>query len=131
MTTQTLLDDRYGRARSTRSRLIVWIVVAMVVVLVGGWFAWTTWTSAAESVDADATGYDISDPHAVALTFQFTAPAGAAVACALEAQDTDHGIVGWRVVEYPASESRQRAFTESIPVVSAATTGLVKSCWVP
>jgi hypothetical protein len=51
------------------------------------------------------------------------------VHCIVEAQDEEFGIVGWRLVTYPGSE-HSRAFTEHVPIVSAATTGLVNSCWV-
>ena len=64
------------------------------------------------------------------LGFQITAPRGAAVACALEAQDEEHGVVGWRVVELPASDLHARAFREVIPTTAPATTGFVNSCWV-
>ena len=38
-------------------------------------------------------------------------------------------IVGWRVIEYPASEEITRALVETIPTVAQATTGTVQSCW--
>ena len=56
---------------------------------------------------------------------------GEAVTCALEAQDTEHGVVGWRVVEYPADPAHTRAFSETIPTIAEATTGFVSSCWIP
>ncbi len=131
MTTyQDVLDDRYGRRRSSRSRLITWIVAATIAALVVAAFAWMTWANAADDVAVDSIGFTLVDAHQVTLSFQFTAPAGAAVACALEAQDEQHGIVGWRVVQYSASASHAQAFTEDIPTVAAATTGLVNSCWV-
>lgn len=129
-TTQQILDERYGRRRSTRSRRIAVIVVVAVAVVVVAAFAWMTWAGAADDVDADATGFELVDAHSVTLSFQFTAPIGSAVACALEAQDEEHGIVGWRVVEFAPSRSHAQAHTESIPTVAAATTGLVNSCWV-
>ena len=43
--------------------------------------------------------------------------------------DEEFGIVGWRVVEYPASTTITRAFVETIPTVATATTGTVHSCW--
>jgi hypothetical protein len=57
-------------------------------------------------------------------------PIGRDVACALEAQDEEHGVVGWKIIEIAASEQHTRAFRESIPTVAEATTGLVNSCWV-
>jgi hypothetical protein len=129
MTTQDMLDERYGRTRSPRRRWVIGAAVALGAVVVG-LFVWTTVTNSLDSVDADTTGFEVVDEHSVILSFQFTAPAGRPVACAIEAQDDDHGVVGWRVVELPASDEHTRAFRETIPTTAAATTGFVNSCWV-
>jgi hypothetical protein len=129
MTTQDMLDERYGRTSSPRKRWTLGIVVAIAAVLVG-LFAWMTVASSQDNVDADTTGFTVEDVHTVTLAFQITAPADRSVACALEAQDEEHGIVGWKIVEYPASELRARAFRETIPTTAEATTGLVNACWV-
>lgn len=130
MTTEAILDDRYGRSRAAASRRVVLVVVVTAGLIAAAVLAWATWTSNADAVDSDATGYQLVDDHSVTVTFQVTAPVNRAIACALEAQDVEHGIVGWRVVEYPASTSHAQAFTETIPTVAAATTGLVNACWV-
>lgn len=129
MTTQDMLDDRYGRTPSARRRSIVWIASAIMVLLIAG-FAWMTIAATFDDVTATDTGYEIVDDSAIAVRFQFTAPSGSTVACALEAQDEDHGIVGWKIVEYEQSQLHTRAFRETIPTVAAPATGLVKSCWV-
>lgn len=129
MTTQAMLDERYGRTRSPARR---WAIVAAIVVAAAivGMFAWFTVANSLDAVDADTTGFEVVDEHSVALRFQVTAPPGRAIACALEAQDEEHGIVGWRIVELPASDEHARAFDEVVPTTAEATTGLVNSCWV-
>ncbi|WP_194395787.1 DUF4307 domain-containing protein [Microbacterium atlanticum] len=129
MTTQDMLDDRYGRRRSPAAR---WIVAAGIVLALGlvALLGWSTVRASMNAVDSDTTSFDVADEHSVTLGFQITAPPGSAVACALEAQDEDHGVVGWRVVELPASELHARAFREVIPTTAPATTGFVNSCWV-
>ncbi len=129
MTTQDMLDERYGRRRSPARR---WLALAGIVAAVAviAWFGWTTVQDSLGSVDADTTSFEVVDEHSVMLGFQITAPVGAAVACAIEAQDEEHGIVGWRVVEIPASEQHARALREVIPTTAEATTGFVNSCWV-
>ena len=129
MTTQDMLDERYGRRRSAGSRWAIAIAVVVAVAVVG-LFAWFTVSSSLDSVDADTTGFEVFDAHSVTLSFQITAPPGRSVACAIEAQDEDHGVVGWRIVEYPGSEEHARAFREVIPTTAEATTGFVNSCWV-
>ena len=129
MTTQDMLDDRYGRRRSPARR---WLTVGGIVVAVAviAWFGWSIVEGALDDVDFDTTSFEVTDEHSVALGFQITAPPGAAVACALEAQDEGHGVVGWRVVELPASDAHSRAFREAIPTTTLATSGFVNSCWV-
>ena len=129
MTTQQKLDSRYGRTSPARRRgwMVASSAVAAVVVAL---FAWMTIAAAADDVHVDATGYAVVDEHTVEVNFQITAPPGRDVACALEAQDEEHGVVGWRVVEFPASEDHASAFVETVPTISEATTGLVNACWV-
>jgi len=129
MTTQQMLDERYGRTRPGRARWFVAIVSAVALLAVGA-FAWMTVANSLNAVDADATGFQVVDSRTVVVEFQVSAPAGAEVACALEAQDVQHGVVGWKVVEMAAGETHARAFRETIPTVGEATTGFVNSCWV-
>ncbi|WP_292831786.1 DUF4307 domain-containing protein [Microbacterium sp.] len=128
--TKELLDDRYGRRRGP-GRRIGWIVLGLVAAAVVGSLAWTTVTSAIDTVDVNTTGFTVHDPHTVSIQFQITVRPGVPVACALEAQDTEHGVVGWRIVEYPASDEHSRAFDETVPTTAEATTGLAASCWIP
>ena len=128
-TTQDVLDERYGRRRSPIGRWIGRIAIALVAVAALA-FLWQTVSTSAQSVTADTTSFVVVDEHTVELNVQMSAPAGAAVACALEAQDVEHGVVGWRVVEFAASDAHTQAFQERIPTVAAATTGFVNSCWV-
>ncbi|WP_454118571.1 DUF4307 domain-containing protein [Microbacterium lacticum] len=123
------LDDRYGRTR--RRRRGPWIVAAVLAAVVIGYFGWTTVAQSADAVDVDNTAFHSVDAHSVTIEFQVTVRRGAAVTCAIEAQDTDHGVVGWRIVEYPADDAHSRRFTETIPTVAEATTGLATSCWIP
>lgn len=130
MTTQAQLDERYGRARGGRLRP-GWIAVGAVALAAIGWLSWTTISSTIDDVGIDDLGFEVTGEHAVEVSFQFTAPAGRDVACALEALDEDFGVVGFTVFEYPAGESHAQKHRETIPTVAEATTGLVNSCWVP
>ncbi|KAA9152207.1 DUF4307 domain-containing protein [Microbacterium lushaniae] len=131
MTTQQLLDERYGRRRSRTRRVVGWVIVGVIASALVIALGWSTVARTLNAVDVVGTGYDVADERTVTVVFQITAPPGAPVACALEAQDEEHGVVGWRIVEYPAADEHERAFTETIPTVALATTGLVNSCWVP
>ncbi len=131
MTTQQMLDERYGRTRSRRRRILGWIIVGAVAVAAVVSLGWVTVSRSLGSVDADMLAFDVADEHTVSISFQLTAPAGSEIACALEAQDEEHGIVGWKIVRYAAVDTHEQAFTETIPTVALATTGLVNTCWLP
>jgi len=128
--TSALLDDRYGRT-TTRTRRVAWIVIGVIAAALLGYVAWSTVARTMDAVDVDTTGFHSVDAHGITVDFQVTLRAGEPLACALEAQDTEHGVVGWRVVEYPADDAHTRRFSETIPTVALATTGLVTSCWIP
>lgn len=130
MTTTAELDARYGRTRSPAKLRAWWITVAVVALAAIGWLAWGILSDSNTSVRADDTAFEIPDDHSVVVSFQVTAPVGATVACALEALDEGFGVVGWRVIVYPPFTSHAQAFTETIPTIGEATTGLVNSCWV-
>ncbi|GAA3761124.1 hypothetical protein GCM10022240_12090 [Microbacterium kribbense] len=130
MTTQQELDARYGRNRSVRRRVWTWSVIGTFAVVAVGLLSWATIANTIHAVDAVATGYDVVDARTVTVSFQTTAPAGSTIVCVLEADDEDHGVVGWKVIELPPSRAHTQAFTETIPTLAKATTGLVNTCWV-
>lgn len=127
MTTARELDERYGR---TAKRRLPWIIGGVLAVAAVVAFSWMTVVTSMNTVDADDLGFEVVDEHSVTLHFQFTAPRGADVVCAVEAQDEEFGVVGWKIVEFSATEEHSQAHSVRIPTVAMATTGLVKSCWV-
>jgi hypothetical protein len=127
VTTALELDERYGR---TRRRRLPWVIGIVLVVVVVAAFGWMTITQSMNSVDVDDLGYEVVDEHSVTVAFQITGSGGRDVVCALQALDEQFGVVGWKIVEIPATGSDQQRFTERVPTVAEATTGLVNSCWV-
>lgn len=130
MTTTQKLDERYGRTRKPGRRRAFWSVVGVLGAASIAGLAWITVSNSINTVGFDNTGHQIVDARTVTVSFQATPPRGASFACALESLDEEFGVVGFRVVEYPASELTSQPFTETIPTVALATTGIVQSCWV-
>ena len=127
MTTAQELDERYGR---TRTRRTPWIIAGIVALLVVGAFGWMIVAQSMSSVDADDLGFELVDEHTVDVRFQVSGVQGKDVVCVVEALDEEFGVVGWKVVEIPAGDSHTQALAATVPTVSAATTGLVNTCWV-
>ncbi|WP_286795936.1 DUF4307 domain-containing protein [Microbacterium sp. UBA3394] len=129
MTTPEQLDDRYGRTPSARRRVVAGVAIGVGALLAGA-IAWGAVSNVLDDVEVETVAFEVVDEHSVTLSFQMVAPAGRDVACALEARDPDHGVVGWKIVQYPASERHSVAVREDIPTVGEATTGFVNTCWV-
>ncbi|MFV0374776.1 DUF4307 domain-containing protein [Microbacterium sp.] len=129
-TTAERLDDRYGRRRSGIRQRLWWVLVGVVAVALLGFVSWSTVSTALRAVDVDTLGFETVDEHTVTVDFQITTTPGTAVACAIEAQDEEHGIVGWRVIEYPGRDTASARYIETIPTTAQATTGLATSCWM-
>lgn len=127
MTTALELDERYGRTRNTRMLWIIGGAIAVIVVIVAGWM---TVNQSMNSVGADDLGYEVVDAHSVTVRYQVTEPQGRDVFCAVQALDEEFGVVGWKVVEIPADGNHSQHVSTTVPTVSEATTGLVKTCWV-
>jgi len=127
VTTALELDERYGRTRRGR---LPWVIGIIVVIAIVGAFAWMTLAQSMNSVDTDDLGFEVTDEHSVTVRFQVTGGQGKDVACAVEALDEEFGIVGWKIVEIPASEGHLQQLSTTVPTVSEATTGLVNACWV-
>jgi hypothetical protein len=127
VTTAEELDERYGR---TRTRRTPWIIAGIVALLVVGAFGWMIVAQSMSSVDADDLGFELVDEHTVDVRFQVSGVQGKDVVCVVEALDEEFGVVGWKVVEIPAGDSHTQAMSAVVPTVSAATTGLVNTCWV-
>lgn len=127
------LAARYGRTRTSRTRdrlLLIGAAVAFAVVLVA-WVVWAGLDGQKPAVEATDTGHRlINEERAVEVSWTLSVPPGNATACVVQALDEDFTVVGWRVVEIPASDQHLRTFTERVRVAREANTGLISSCWL-
>ena len=127
------LDARYGRTRPNRTRdraLLIGGAVAFAVVLIA-WVVWAGFDGRKPTVEATDTGHRLmNDERAVEVSWTLSVPPGNETACIVQAYDEDFTIVGWRVVEIPASDRHLRTFTETVRVAREANTGLISRCWL-
>ena len=126
------LNARYGRTR-TRRRRDKWWIGAVAVAFVAVFTAWVIWGgfdgTGGNLLETD-TAYTIVDAQHTRVSFTVDVDPGRTVACAVQAQNEDFSTVGWKIVEFPASTQRVRAFTETVRTTSKPVTGLVDQCWL-
>ena len=132
MTATTELDARYGRSTSTRrrTRLIAIVAGAVGLLAVISWVVWGGLLGPDASLEARDLGYDIVDDSLVRVDFEVTADAGSEVGCAVQALNESFTVVGWKVVELPASQHRTRSFSEDVRTTELAVSGLIYRCWL-
>jgi hypothetical protein len=128
----TDLDTRYGRTRSSKNRTRVVVAasaLAFAVVFVA-WLVWGGLLGAPAQFQAVDTAHKIVDAETVDVTWQFTIEPGTDARCAVQALNSTFAIVGWKVVDVPASSVRTRDFTERLLTTEPAVTGLIYRCWL-
>ncbi len=126
------LAARYGRTPNTkrRDRLIIVVVAALFVAVFTAWVVWAGLDNGQGNLGAQDIGHKIVDDSTVTITWQVSVSAGTPVSCALEAQNEAHAIVGWKIVELPASANHTRLYTETVRTSQRAVTGLIYRCWL-
>lgn len=134
MSTETTLDDRYGRVEKKggpiRRNLGVIIVSSVVIIGLVVWAITTDVLGFGPQVDSRQLGFNNLTDSSVTVEFEVTATPGHEVACAVQALNTSFAIVGWKVFVYPASEQRIRDMSETILTSEPANSGLVYECWL-
>jgi hypothetical protein len=128
----TPLEARYGRTpeRRRRTRLVAILAAAGVVVVVVAWVLWVGLFGPAASLGSRDLGYVVQGDDAIEVRYEVTTNPGDTASCALQALNSDFGIVGWKVVEIPASDRGTRQLQETVVTSEEAVTGLIYRCWL-
>ena len=126
------LAGRYGRtpARRRRDRLLLGGAAAAFAVVLVSWVVWAGLDGSRPLVQATDLGHRLLDERAVEVTWRLSVPAGNDTACIVQALNEDFTVVGWKVVEIPASDQPLRTFTERVRTAQEANTGLIQRCWL-
>ena len=124
--------DRYGNTAKSRSRgrLIGVLFGGAVVLVIGSWVVWAGLDGSRSTVDAQDKAHVVVSATRVDVTFDVSVDRGIATACAVQAQNEDHAVVGWKVVDIPASTVRDQEITTTVLTTERAVTGLIYSCWL-
>ena len=126
------IEARYGRTprRQRRTRLLAIIAGAGVLIVVAAWVVWVGLFGPAAGLGSRDLGYVIDGDSAVEVRYEVTVDAGDSASCALQALNSDFGIVGWKVVAIPPSDQGTRQFRETLATSETAVTGLIYRCWL-
>lgn len=127
------IEARYGRTKRNRSRdrLLLVLGGAAVAIVLVAWVVWAGLDGSKPQIQATDLGHVLQpDERAVEVTWQLSVPAGNETACIVQAFNEDFTVVGWKVVEIPASDRPIREFTETVRTAQEANTGLINRCWL-
>lgn len=124
--------ERYGRTPNSRKRgrAVAIGFGAAVVIVIGTWVIWAGFDGTASTVDAQDQAYTVVGPTRVDLTLNVSVASGKTVSCAVEAQNESHAVVGFKVIDVPASTQRSQQITATVLTTEPAVTGVLDSCWL-
>ncbi|HWD61232.1 MAG TPA: DUF4307 domain-containing protein [Humibacter sp.] len=126
------IGARYGRtaARKRRDR---WLLIGLGAFIVVVMACWTVWAGLDQvngtGVNADSGADQVVDAQHVKVSFTVSSDAGASVACAIEAQNVEFAVTGWKVVQLPKSSKTTRSFTTTVRTTEPSVSGSLDSCW--
>jgi hypothetical protein len=127
------LDARYGRGQRSRrlEKRILWSLGGFIVVVFAAWVVLVAFDGDGASLETRDVAHTIVDEHSVEVSFSVNVAPGTPTVCAVQALNEAHAIVGWKIVEVPASNERNRVITEVVRTSEQSNTGLISRCWLP
>ena len=129
---QESLDERYGRTSSRRQRdlAIIWAAAAAFAVILAAWVVWVAFDNTDDTVASRDIAHRVLDDSTVRISYEVTMEPGTSAQCALQVQSETHSIVGWKIVDIPASDRYTQAFTDTVRTTQLGVTGLIYRCWL-
>ncbi|GGA60643.1 hypothetical protein GCM10011490_08530 [Pseudoclavibacter endophyticus] len=136
---RALLVARYGRGprrapdRARRQWPIVSVAVVAVLTAatVAFWGLGQAQQGADSTIETRVTAFRVPADNLAEADLSISVQTGYDLACAIEVQNPQHLIVGWRIIELDASEQRTRPVTVQVRTTQPADTVLVNRCWIP
>lgn len=132
-TTQQRLDERYGRTAGAERRTRRLMIIAGVIfaAVFTAWVVWGGLSGTNAELETRELGYANITDTSIDVRWEVSVAQGTEVSCAIQALNASFGIVGWRIVDLPASTERTRVFIETLRTAELPVTGLPYRCWLP
>jgi Domain of unknown function (DUF4307) len=125
------LDERYGRTRTRirRNRVIALAVGLVILAVFTAWVLWAGPLASGANIEEEDSGYVVTSDSLVQVRYQLSTAPNTPVKCAVQALDINFGIVGWRIVDVPASSESTRVLRTEVHTSQRAVSGLIYRCW--
>lgn len=127
----TEYGERYGRRRDpfgSHPRRWIIALIALIVGVIGFWAA-TSLTPQA-NLQTATVRFEVPDSNRATIDARIVVAPGTPLACAFQASNASSTIVGYQVIQLPASEEPSRVVAAELRTTQAATLAEVKECWV-
>ena len=126
------LDTRYGRApnRGTRDRRLLYVVAGLLAVVLLAFVVWVGLGASEPLIETRDIRHSIIDADTVSVTFEASIPVGRSASCAVQALNEAFTVVGWKIVDLPASTVYSRSTTTDVRTTEQSNTGLIYRCWL-
>jgi hypothetical protein len=127
------LNARYGRTVNRRRRNLIFALVfgGAIALVFAAWAIWVGLFQPTASIDFDSTGQSSVTANELKINWQVSVDPGTVTECAIQALDVNFGIVGWKIVELPASSLSSRRVSAVVRTAQPAVEGNVYQCWIP
>lgn len=119
--------QRYGAPRPWGRPLAIALTAVLAVVGLG-WLVWAGLYHAQPAVSERLRTFTVLGPGLVSATIDVERAPGTAVVCLLEAQASDHFVVGERQVRIPAGPEQAVSRTYRIETERPATNAVLDGC---
>jgi hypothetical protein len=126
-TADEMMAARYG-ARTPQHRRRVIVAIAMLGVAALVLLAWIAWENSNPSVRGSLATYDVVSTHEVQVVLAIERDTGATVTCFVQAQASDHGVVGEQTLTIPSGSAGSVRFVATLKTERRATSVTVSSC---
>ena len=117
---------RYGTVRRARNPRVLAPAVVVAAALVG-WAAWASFGSSGPAVSGQVSGFDVRGDHLIRVELMVTGDPGP-VACRVQAQGRDHGVVGVTTRHLRLGSSGRAGVTVAVRTRDTAVTAVVQGC---